>query len=229
MCENVHNDYDKIVHIHRVLKPLHQATILLQRTDFTMSDFYATWSQLEHLLEKLVKKYQDGKLATSLLKCMAKRKEQLIENPAMLCALALDPRFCGDLTGERRSRAIDLLLNLWRRICAISGGDVVISDSSDSEMDISIQNMTMLKRFNRDEKKWNENPLSTNVFEISDKISHFMSYPMELFLIFGSIIGKSSPNYIIYRRSYMQYAPLKSLLKGRFRLCRMFFQFDVAV
>lgn len=169
-------EYEKIVHIQKVLKPFYQATIVLQRTDFTMSDFYATWIQLESSLQKLVKKYPDGSLATSLLEAMAKRKPQLIENPTMTCALALDPRFCGDLNGERKTHAINQLLNLWRRVRSVLGENVVISDSSDSEMDISLQSTTILKRFNKQEQTCTQNQVSTNVFALSEKISDFMCH-----------------------------------------------------
>lgn len=175
VCEYLLCEYGKIEHIHRILKPLYQATIVLQRNDFTMSDFFATWSQLEHLMQKLAKKYHDNNLATSLLECMAKRKQTLIDNPTMTCALALDPRFCAELTGECKIKAINILLNLWRRVQSVFGEKEDLSGSSGSDMDISIQNTTILKRFNRDEQKCNKNPLSTNVFEMSDKISHFIS------------------------------------------------------
>lgn len=105
VCERIYNEFGQIKHIHHILKPFYQATVVLQRTDFTMSDFYSTWLQLQNMLRKFLKKYKDDKLVTSPFQCMEKRTQQLIQTPTMMCALALDPRFCGDLDGEHRRLA----------------------------------------------------------------------------------------------------------------------------
>lgn len=178
LCEIIQIKFDVIEHMHRVLKPLYQATVVLQRTDFTMSDFYATWIQLEDSLQKIEKKHKNDPLALSLLRCLSKRKQKLIDNTTMLCALALDPRFYGDLSSHQKSQAIDSLLNLWRRIQMIPrNGDIETGpELSDSELEISIQNTTILSKFKHAQCEEDTAPsvLSTNVFVLSEKISSFM-------------------------------------------------------
>lgn len=184
LCEIIHKKFDVIEHMHRVLKPLYQATVVLQRTDFTMSDFYATWTQLETSLEKIERKYNNDPLASSLLHCLSKRKQKLIDNTTMLCALALDPRFCKELSSNQKSQAIDSLLSLWRRIQMIPGNGDIVADSelSDSDLEISINNTTILSRFKpkQFEEDCAASVLSTNVFVLSDKISSFMCTTHEM-------------------------------------------------
>lgn len=179
LCEVIHNKFGLIEHMHAVLKPLYQATVVLQSTTFTLSDFYATWVHLENKLQKILQKNNNDSLVSSLLHCLKKRKPQLINNKSMLCAISLDPRFCGELDSHQQAQAIDALLDLWRRIQMIQGNEVVISESSESEDEISIVNTTILSQFKHKQKQ-SENVFSTNVFSLSEKISSFMSTNHEM-------------------------------------------------
>lgn len=174
VCLSLLNNLETINRIHKVLKPLYQATIVLQMEDFTLSDFYSTWLQVEKKLQKISIKEKD-QLAIRLLHTLGERKIQLIEKPAMICALALDPRFCTDLEDEKKKVATDLLLDLWRRAKSIENDtqSIELSDSeSSADDDISIASTTQLKKYVI-EKRPDGSPI--NIFELSEKITSFIS------------------------------------------------------
>lgn len=159
----------------------------MQRSDFTMSDFYASWQQAEIILEKLIKKNCGVELATLLLENMRQRKHKLLDNPAMLCCILLDPRFCRDLGLEQKKVAIDTILKLWRKMKAFnektsSHDDRIPSDESSDE-DISIASTTLLKQYqkqNNAQKKSTSDPYSANVFQIADEIETFIAHDHEI-------------------------------------------------
>lgn len=72
-------------------------------------------------------------LATPLLQNMEKRKHRLFDNPAMMCSTLLDPRFCCEMEGERKTLAIDTAINLWKKLKMLhsksSDGPIEIVDS----------------------------------------------------------------------------------------------------
>lgn len=183
ICELLHIQWKLVEQLHRVLKPLYQATIVMQRADFTMSDFYASWNQAEEILTKMVQKGYGGELASLLLTNMEKRKHVLLENPAMLCAILLDPRFCCELKDEKKEKAIDTILNLWKKIKAFMESKTPsddINDTDDSiDEDISIESTTMLKRYMEKKEAAQQkktNPYSANVFAITEEIESFIEY-----------------------------------------------------
>lgn len=155
---------------------------MMQRSDFTMSDFYASWTQAEAILLKLVKKGCGVELAVLILDNMKKRKNSLLDNPAMLCAILLDPRFCCELEDNRKKLAIDTALNIWRKMKAFfesrrpNDDECVIEESS--EEDISIQSTTVLRQYmtkKNAEGQKKASPSLCSVFEIADEIESFIA------------------------------------------------------
>lgn len=187
VCNSLHREWKLVEQLQRVLKPLYQATIVMQLSDFTMSDFYASWNQAEEKLHKIVQKDCGGVLATLLLTNMEKRKNALLENPAMSCALLLDPRFCRDIQEEKKQLAIDTILNLWRKMKAFMESRTPSNDTNDSDDsiddDISIESTTMLKRYMEKKdatQQKSSNPYSANVFQISDEIESFIQHEHDI-------------------------------------------------
>lgn len=165
--------WEKIKNLKQTLKPFYQATIVMQTSEFTMSDFYASWMQMEKKLERIIKKTSDKRAAEALLQSARGRKPQLFENPAMLCALALDPRFCGSLEDDKKKEAIDALANLWKRISAFHGPNESV-DGSSSEDEINAQSTRRLEYYMA-KKPQDRNIFATNIYEIREKISIFLT------------------------------------------------------
>lgn len=191
ICNLLFNKWHAIEQLHRVLKPLYQATIVMQRSDFTMTDFYASWTQVEKVLNKYVRKGNCVELATLLLQNMEKRKHRLLDNPAMMCSILLDPRFCCEMEGERKVLAIDTALNIWRKLkqlhSKLPDGSIQIVDSDTSDDDeISIQSTTLLKKYiskqkqNQNVDQRQLNIYSASVFQITEDIESFIQQEHEI-------------------------------------------------
>lgn len=88
MTDTQWNQLEKIIEI---LKLPYDATLEMQREEFTLSDFYATWMKLTLKLSK----YNTEILASNLKKSMKdyENKYHLLNNPLMSSALFLDPRY----------------------------------------------------------------------------------------------------------------------------------------
>lgn len=105
-----------------VLQVPYKATIGLQSHRITLSDAYGIWLKIDiHLSMLCNKKSYKTNLAKNILDNYRVRKNIIFNNPAMVCALYMDPRFRGEITHnhEKNEEAIRLLSNLWRRIRAI--------------------------------------------------------------------------------------------------------------
>lgn len=153
----------------------------MQRSDFTMSDFYASWQQVENILGKLLKKNCGVELATLLIENMNNRKEKLLDNPAMLCCILLDPRFCQEIKAERTKLGIDTLLNLWRKLKDFNEFQTedIAEAGESSDEEISIASTTMLKEFLK-KSQVSEQITAANVFQIADEIEAFIACVHEI-------------------------------------------------
>lgn len=100
---------EEILH---VLKIMYQATVVMQKEDFRLSDFYATWNFVDIKLNKLARKGNSTGLVSKMIIKLAQRKPQLLDSPTMSAALALDPRFCKELNNEQIGIAVKTLENL---------------------------------------------------------------------------------------------------------------------
>lgn len=186
VCDLLYKKWHIVKETQRTLKPLYQATIVMQKSDFTMSDFYASWEQVEEKLNKYVRKDQGAQFALLLLQSMAKRKHSLLDNPAMLCALALDPRFCSELDDEQKKISKNALLNLWKKMKSFENkkalshlNPIALDDSgSSTDEDISIASTTVLKDYMN--KKKIAKKFDSNVNQIGEKIDSFISQNHEI-------------------------------------------------
>lgn len=58
----------------QVLKIMYQATVVMQKEDFKLSDFYATWNYVEVKLEKLANKENSTELAKKMIEKLMDRQ-----------------------------------------------------------------------------------------------------------------------------------------------------------
>lgn len=101
-----------------VLTHPYQVTQLLQKNDFTLSDFYAAWLEL-----KLRLQHSNHKLAKCLCDSMGALKHgHLLENPLMHCSIFMDPRIKCDLVRDSQKSYVTkaYLSKLYDRINEIS-------------------------------------------------------------------------------------------------------------
>lgn len=108
-------DVQKIVD---VLSHPYQVTQLLQKNDFTLSDFYAAWLEL-----KLRLQHSNHKLAKCLVECMSALKHNhLLQNPLMHCSIFMDPRIKCDLVRDLQKSYVTkaYLSKLYDRVNEIS-------------------------------------------------------------------------------------------------------------
>lgn len=135
----------EIVH---VLKVAYQATIVMQKADFKLSDSFATCEYMEIKLRKYTQKENLTELAKHLLDMLAERKSKLIETATMSAAIALDPRFCSELDERQKELAINTLEHLWDHLKSMKEEESIpLSDSEESDEDITIINTTILNKY----------------------------------------------------------------------------------
>lgn len=180
-CRLLTKKWNIVVEMVKILKAPYQTTIVLQKENFTLSDLRAAWCAMVSKIEKHARKEVTG-LAASLLKAIEKRQPKLFENPAMICALMLDPRFCNDLEPEKSDSGSTYLLSLWERLqllkktTASAIASLTLNDADSSDEDITILNTTILSSYS---KKRNidvsETVFESDISEVSEAIRNFIS------------------------------------------------------
>lgn len=104
----------------------YNATVTFQKQNLTLSDVYGRWISMQLHLRKCSFKssYKTG-LAGSLLDAMVKRNERIFNNPLMVCALYLDPRYRMVVIkcSEKTQQAMDNLIKIWHRLRALHEND----------------------------------------------------------------------------------------------------------
>lgn len=176
VCQMVLYKWNELKEIVSCLKVLYQATIAMQKEDFKLSDFYATWLYIMEKLREKLKRGNITNLANHLLEMLERRTPQLLENPAVISALALDPRFCNDLDDDQKKTAITSLTDLWERLMQqdLPSIETITLDDAEnsSDEDITIANTTILSKFKRNDGQTLAN---RNSFDIRSAISLFMA------------------------------------------------------
>ncbi|XP_031626200.1 uncharacterized protein LOC116342650 [Contarinia nasturtii] len=115
--------WDVLKEIKTVLHLPYLSTIMLQKENFTLSDFYGCLKVIDMKLSQMLSNPHQNctDLAKNLKLHLDIRKKRLIENPLMQCALFLDPRFKCELDGDsERTIFMKLILdNVRNRIQSI--------------------------------------------------------------------------------------------------------------
>lgn len=94
-----------------VLKPFNKYTQKLQAVNCTLSDFFGFWIAIRRHMEK-----NDHPLKLTILTEMQARESQLLDNPILLAAIYLDPRFQCFLCSGKKEIASALLRNVHLRL-----------------------------------------------------------------------------------------------------------------
>lgn len=98
------------------LKILYEATLVCQKADFTLTDFYKCWVIIKMKIHSRINLPSKTKLDALLLKSINKREPKLIDNKLMKCAMILDPRFCDELNAEQMIETKNMLASVWEAI-----------------------------------------------------------------------------------------------------------------
>lgn len=109
--------WSEIVDIVEALEIPYITTKSIQDPNFMLSDFYGCWLKMTIRLENKTTHGEDTSgVASALLESLSNRKAQLLEHPAMLCAVYLDPRFHYELSESQTNFARLSLKKMWCRI-----------------------------------------------------------------------------------------------------------------
>lgn len=115
--EAVLGKWPQIVEMVKILEIPYITTKYVQDPNFTLSDFYGCWLKMTIGLENLIKDQNDRSgLAQAILTSLLNRKKQLLEHPAMICAVFLDPRFHYELNENEKNFARLNLKKIWCRL-----------------------------------------------------------------------------------------------------------------
>lgn len=93
-----------------ILKPFCEYTIRLQSKECTLSDFYGYWLAIQHKMQGIS---HHAEFVEKLKYQMNRYKNQLFENPVLVSAVYLDPRYQRSLSKEKRELAIFFLSGLF--------------------------------------------------------------------------------------------------------------------
>lgn len=110
-------EWDAVEEIISVLEPFNKYSKKLQSENATLSDFFGYWTLLRI---KVSKSYDQ--LSQELLTQMNRYHNVLIENPALIGAVFLDPRYQRGL-GSKIELAVDFLADLYDKITKVEAAD----------------------------------------------------------------------------------------------------------
>lgn len=137
-----------------MLQVPYEATIALQNQSLTLSDTFGIWMRAKFFLEQpSMKSSCKANFLECVLHAMEKRKSTIINNPAMLCAIYLDPRFRGEICRDREKteEEIKMLSNLSDRIQIIRQSAVNQQNysvvSASSNISIEFNNYSILDEY----------------------------------------------------------------------------------
>lgn len=117
---------DKIL---ETLEPFFKYTMKLQSEHCTLSDFFGFWKSIEIKLGKMT-----HVLGQVLYNEMARKNTIMMENPTLLGAVYLDPRFQRALSIPQQQTAISFLATVHRKFEAIQDTSTVPDDTNNNEV-----------------------------------------------------------------------------------------------
>lgn len=124
----------------------YKLNISLQKPECTLSDFFGGWILMKIKLSNIAAEQTNRPtcIANKLIISLDKRKNQLFENPAMICAVLLDPRYSSEVIQEEKIRLAKLtLMNLWERHSQFNSKDDS-ENNNDSSNGTGVDNDTNL-------------------------------------------------------------------------------------
>lgn len=119
----------------KILKIPFEVTKILQKCDFTLSDFYGACLMMREKL-KLFKNKRDKQtnLAENLLSAFEKRRSKILDNQLMIAAVYLDRRFSSELTENHIGLAKLFLSNLWERLCYLRKKTIESTEANEEQV-----------------------------------------------------------------------------------------------
>lgn len=110
-------EWDQVQNIIAILEPFNKYSKKLQSKDVTLSDFFGFWILLRIKLSKA-----NDQLSKQLLVQMDRYHNMLIDNPAMIATVYLDPRYQRGL-GSKKSLAVKFLADLYEKIIRLESAE----------------------------------------------------------------------------------------------------------
>lgn len=104
--------FESIKSLFHVLEVLAIATKKVQEANFALTDLYGVWLHITMQLESS----PHVEYSSILLRCLNTRKSLLLNHPAMVCGVFLDPRFYSELTPEQKSNARLMIQKVYMRL-----------------------------------------------------------------------------------------------------------------
>lgn len=141
LCKLLIGKFDIIEEIIDALKVFYEATVVSQKPDFTLSEFYKCWIIIGLKLKNLIQKTPNTRLVMHLLKSLNKREAQLIQNELIQCAKVLDPRFCDEIDDLQLEIVEKKLLDIWHRIKTFRNDMQNNNNGSTSLQEVSNSNL----------------------------------------------------------------------------------------
>lgn len=124
-----------------VLRVPYEATNAIQKSSYTLSDFFACWLKIEYKLDGLMK---NGDLVTDFAQILSEklfeRKSNLFNYPTMMSAIYLDPRVRGEIDDNQIMIAKYKLEELHNHVQEIKK-----QQNKNSESDVQIEDTTAKK------------------------------------------------------------------------------------
>lgn len=112
-------DWINVEGIVKTLEPFNNYSKNLQSETVTLSDFYGYWTRLRLKVAK-----STDQLSQKLLEQMNNYHDVLMENPAVIATVYLDPRYQRGL-GNKKTLAVNFLVDLYEKIIKIEVSDDV--------------------------------------------------------------------------------------------------------
>lgn len=130
----IKESFPKIEEVVKILSQIHTVTKLLQKTDFTLSDFYGSFIRMRETIKKLEGlQNKQTDLAKFLLEELNGRQDELLKNESILCAVYLDLRFAALLTADETEFAKKSMFKLYQRAISIMELDKQEQISQDND------------------------------------------------------------------------------------------------
>lgn len=134
------------------LKVMHEATVLSQKADFGLTEFYRCWVITKLKIQARINQRCKTNLYAHLLKSIEKRERQLLDNNLMKCAMILDPRFCDELEGEHLMQTKEILVKIWSLMKSIRNAEPNESNNMNQSANNS-SNMDIFRNYMKNKGK----------------------------------------------------------------------------
>lgn len=157
------------------LKIMHEATVLSQKADFGLSEFYKCWVVTKLKIHARVNQSSKTKLNSNLLKSIQKRERQLLDNDLMKCAMILDPRFCDELEAEQAFQTKRIMVDMWNVMKALRNSQVNDANTMDENENMA-SNADIFRNYMKSKGKQRQIVLenTTTNDEFLDSIDSFI-------------------------------------------------------